>query len=303
MARANNSSYTPPTVPQVDQVGVEERAKRFTTRSIKTSAKAFGLKAVVSMMDLTTLEGKDTKGKVHMLCQKARTPTVSGDCPSTAAVCVYPPFIEYARKCLDGSGVKVAAVSTYFPSGHATLKSRLEETRMAVSAGADEIDMVISRGAFLAGEYGRVFDEISACVEASGDAHLKVIFETGELETYDKVRLASQMAIDAGAHFIKTSTGKVSPAATMPVTLVMLETVRDHYLNTGKMVGIKPAGGIRKAKQALHYLAMVKETLGDAWLSPDWFRFGASSLLNDVLMQLEKVETGHYQSPRYFSMS
>ena len=295
--------YTPPRVPQVDQVGVEERADRFCRRSIKKSAKELGLKMVVSMMDLTTLEGKDTRGKVHMLCQKARLPTLDGDCPPVAAVCVYPPFIEFSKKCLEGSGVKVAAVSTYFPSGHATIKARLEETRSAVEKGADEIDMVINRGAFLTGEYKRVYDEIAAGVEAAGDAHLKVIFETGELETYDKVRLASQIAIDAGAHFIKTSTGKITPAATMPVTLVMLETVRDHYLATGNMVGIKPAGGIRKAKQALHYLAMVKETLGDAWLSADWFRFGASSLLNDVLMQLSKVRTGYYQSDRYFTMS
>lgn len=298
-----NKTYIAPRIPQVDQVGVEERAKRFATRSIKTSAKEHGLQMTVSMMDLTTLEGKDTRGKVHMLCQKARTPLIGGECPPVAAVCVYPPFIGYAKKCLEGSGVQVAAVSTYFPSGHATLEARLEETRKAVAEGADEIDMVISRGAFLSGEYGRVFDEIAASVEAAGDAHMKVIFETGELETYDKVRLASQIAIDAGAHFIKTSTGKINPAATMPVTLVMLETVRDHYLKTGKMVGIKPAGGIRKAKQALHYLAMVKETLGDAWLSADWFRFGASSLLNDVLMQLGKVRTGHYQSDRYFTIS
>jgi len=297
------NKYFAPSVPQVDQVGVDERARRFASRSIKTSAKELGLKMTVSMMDLTTLEGKDTRGKVHMLCQKARTPMVEGDCPSVAAVCVYPPFISYAKKCLEGSGVQVAAVSTYFPSGHATLEARLEETRKAVGEGADEIDMVISRGAFLSGEYGKVYDEIAASVEAAGDAHLKVIFETGELETYDKVRLASQIGIDAGAHFIKTSTGKVSPAATMPVTLVMLETVRDHYMKTGKMVGIKPAGGIRKAKQALHYLAMVKETLGDAWLSADWFRFGASSLLNDVLMQMNKVQTGHYQSDRYFTIS
>jgi deoxyribose-phosphate aldolase len=296
-------TYSVPRVPQVDQVGVEERAQRFSSRSIKTSAKELGLKMTVSMMDLTTLEGKDTRGKVHMLCQKARMPMMEANCPPVAAVCVYPPFITYAKKCLEGSGVNVAAVSTYFPSGHGTLEARLEETRNAVGDGADEIDMVISRGAFLTGEYAKVYDEIAATVEASGDAHLKVIFETGELETYDKVRLASQIAIDAGAHFIKTSTGKVSPAATMPVTLVMLETVRDHYLKTGKMVGIKPAGGIRKAKQGLHYLAMVKETLGDAWLSADWFRFGASSLLNDVLMQLTKVRTGNYQSDRYFTMS
>jgi deoxyribose-phosphate aldolase len=298
------SDYQIPRVPSVDQIGAEERAARFTRRSIKKSAKEAGLQLVASMMDLTTLEGKDTQGKIHMLCQKARLPMVGhGSCPSVAAVCVYPPFVAYAKKCLEGSGVHVAAVATYFPSGHAVLEDRLLEIRRTVESGADEIDMVISRGLFLAGEYAQIHDEIAACVEACGDAHLKVIFETGELETYDKVRLISQIAIDAGAHFIKTSTGKVAPAATMPVTLVMLEAVRDHFLATGKMVGIKPAGGIRKAKQALHYIAMVKEVLGDAWLSPDWFRFGASSLLNDVLMQLVKVREGVYQSDRYFTIS
>ena len=297
------SQYVAPRVPSVDQVATDERAARFGSRSIKPVAKEAGLKRVISMMDLTTLEGMDTPGKVLALCQKARQPLISGACPPVAAVCVYPPLVAAARKALEGSPVKVAAVATYFPSGQCRLETRLEEVRHTVEAGADEIDMVISRGAFLAGEYAQVHDEIAATVDACGDAHLKVILETGELQTYDKVRLASQIAIDAGAHFIKTSTGKVSPAATMPVTLVMLETIRDHFLSTGKMVGMKPAGGIRKSKDALRYLAMVKETLGDAWLDPDWFRFGASSLLNDVLMQFDKLRTGRYQSDRYFSLS
>jgi deoxyribose-phosphate aldolase len=210
--------------------------------------------------------------------------------------------VRVAKEELKGSPVKIAAVSTYFPSGQATLTERLDETRRTVEAGADEIDMVISRGAFLSGSYAQVHDEIAATVEACGDAHLKVILEVGELETFDNVRLASQIAMDAGAHFIKTSTGKIKPAASIPVTLVMLEAIREHWFKTGHKVGMKPAGGIRKAKDALRYLAMVKETLGDAWLSPDWFRFGASTLLNDVLMQLAKERTGVYQSHRYFSL-
>lgn len=295
--------YRPPRVPTVDRVAADERAAKFRTRSIKTTAKTAGLHMIVSMIDLTTLEGKDTPGKVQMLCRKARQPMAGSDCPPVAAVCVYPTMVPVAVKELAGTNINIAAVATYFPSGQASLEERLDEVRRTVEAGATEIDMVISRGDFLAGEYNKVFDEVAATVEACGDAHLKVILETGELETYDNVRLASQIAIDAGAHFIKTSTGKISPAATMPVTLVMLETIRDHFIKTGKMVGMKPAGGIRDAKTALHYLAMVKETLGDAWLSPDWFRFGASSLLNDVLMQLEKQRTGRYHSDRYLSMS
>lgn len=302
-----SSSYTPPQVPLVDQVSVDERAARFTKRSIKKAAKVAGLKMVVSMMDLTTLEGADTPGKVHTLCQKALNPmaghTTVADCPTTAAVCVYPTMVGAARKVLgDKSPVKIAAVASYFPSGQASLEERVAEVRRTVDAGADEIDMVISRGAFLKGDYGYVFDEVSAVKEACGKARLKVILETGELRTYDNVRLASQISIDAGADFIKTSTGKVSPAATMPVTLVMLETIRDHFLKTGKMIAMKPAGGIRGAKLAIHYLVMVRETLGDAWLSPEWFRFGVSSLLNDVLMQLAKQATGNYQSERYFSL-
>ncbi|MGM0576964.1 MAG: deoxyribose-phosphate aldolase [Myxococcota bacterium] len=297
------STYVLPRVPPVDQVGVEERAARFATRSIKKEAKRAGLEMVVSMTDLTTLEGKDTPGRVRSLCHKARRPLGErADCPPVAAVCVYPPLVALAKRELEGSGVNVAAVATYFPSGQADLGERLDEVRRTVEAGADEIDMVISRGAFLAGEYGRVHDEIAAVNEGCGDAHLKVILEVGELETYDEVRLASRIAMDAGAHFIKTSTGKVKPAASLPVTLVMLEAIRDHYMRTGRMVGMKPAGGIRTAKDSLRYLAMVKETLGDAWLSPEWFRFGASSLLNDVLKQMAKQRTGRYQSDRYFSL-
>ncbi|TVQ95266.1 MAG: deoxyribose-phosphate aldolase [Deltaproteobacteria bacterium] len=288
--------------PTVDRVATDARAAAFTTRSIKKEAKRSGLELVISMMDLTTLEGADTPGRVRELCAKAKQPMVQAPCPPVAAVCVYPTLVPVARQELSGTGIQVAAVATYFPSGQATLQERLDEVRRAVEAGADEIDMVISRGAYLRGDLGFVYDEIASTREACGEAHLKVILETGELQTYDRVRRASDIAIAAGAHFIKTSTGKVSPAATMPVTLVMLEAIRDHYLRTGEKIGMKPAGGIRTAKQALHYLVMVKETLGDAWLTPDLFRFGASSLLNDVLMQLEKLRTGHYQSARYFSL-
>lgn len=298
------ADYRPPKVPPVDQVMVDERAARLGTRSIKKEAKEAGLRLVASMIDLTTLEGMDTPGKVRMLCRKARQP-IQGfdDVPTVAAVCVYPRLVPVAREELEGTDIHIAAVATYFPSGQVSLGERLDDVRLAVEAGADEIDMVISRGAFLAGHYGEVFEEVARTKEACGDAHLKVILETGELQTYDNVRLASQIAIDAGADFIKTSTGKVKPGATMPVTLVMLETIRDHYLRTGQMVGMKPAGGIRTAKLALRYLSMVKETLGDRWLDPDWFRFGASSLLNDVLMQIVKGQTGRYHSQRYLSMS
>lgn len=293
------------TVPTVDQVTIEERAAAFTKRSIKTGAKLAGLKMAVSMMDLTTLEGKDTPGKVAYLCRKAVQPIEAKyDVPNCAAVCVYPSMVACARKFLgEGSAVKVASVATGFPSGQYPLRTRLEETRRAVADGADEIDMVINRGAFLAGEYGLMFDEIAAIKEACGPAHLKVILETGELVTYDNVRLASQISMEAGADFIKTSTGKVQPAATIPVTLVMLEAIRDHFFATGIRIGMKPAGGIRNSKQALAYLAMVKETLGDDWLTPDLFRFGASTLLNDVLMQVVKTVDGNYQSADYFSLS
>jgi deoxyribose-phosphate aldolase len=290
-------------VSTVDQVMVEERAAAFAKRSIKTSAKLEGLKMAVSMMDLTTLEGKDTPGKVAFLCRKAMQPLDPRyKVPSCAAVCVYPNLVRPAKKFLGESGVKVASVATAFPAGLMPLKLKLEEVRSAARDGADEIDMVIDRGVFLAGDHGRIFDEIVATREACGAAHLKVILETGELLTYDNVRIASEIAMRAGADFIKTSTGKVSPAATMPVTLVMLEAIRDYFYETGIRIGMKPAGGIRTAKQALAYLVMVKETLGDDWLTPDLFRFGASTLVNDVLMQIVKNVDGNYQSLDYFSL-
>lgn len=288
----------------VDQVMVEERASAFAKRSIKSGAKVTGLKMVVSMMDLTTLEGKDTPGKIAYLCRKALQPADARlQVPSCAAVCVYPSMVRHARHFLGPHApVKVASVATGFPSGQFPLRSRLEEVRRAAGEGADEIDMVIDRGAFLVGEYARVFDEIAATKTTCGRAHLKVILETGELVTYDHVRLASRLAMEAGADFIKTSTGKVSPAATLPVTLVMLEAIRDYFFATGIRVGMKPAGGIRTAKQALAYLVMLKETLGDDWLTPALFRFGASTLLNDVLMQIAKAADGRYQSSDYFSL-
>ena len=290
--------------PTVDKVMVEQRAESFQKRSIKNEAKLAGLKLTVSMMDLTTLEGMDTPGKVRHLCAKALAPMEAHyGCPTVAAVCVYPTFVKTAKLLTAGSGVKVASVATAFPSGQSPLKIKLEDVKFAVREGADEIDMVIDRGAFLAGEYSRVFDEIAAVREACGAAHLKVILETGELKTYDNVRLASEIAMRAGGHFIKTSTGKISPAATLPVTLVMLEAIRDYFYDTGEMIGMKPAGGIRTAKEALQYLVMVKETLGAAWLSPDWFRFGASSLLTDVNMQLAKMADGHYQRSEEMSMA
>jgi len=283
---------------------VEERAGAFAKRSIKTSAKLAGLKLAISMMDLTTLEGKDTPGKVAYLCRKALQPAAPKyGVPPCAAVCVYPNMVKYARKFLgDGSPVKVASVATGFPSGQYPLRTKLDEVRRAVGDSADEIDMVIDRGAFLDGDYAKVFDEIASVKEASGPAHLKVILETGELVTYDNVRLASEIAMQAGADFIKTSTGKIQPAATMPVTLVMLEAIRDHFFATGVRIGMKPAGGIRNAKQALAYLVMVKETLGDDWLTPDRFRFGASTLVNDVLMQIARTVDGNYQGSDYFSL-
>ena len=286
----------------IDQVGVEERCARFTTRSIKKDTKVQGLKMVLSMIDLTTLEGKDTEGKVKQMCYKAtHLHDVLPGLPTTAAVCVYPSMVKVAKDALKNTNVKVASVATAFPSGQSTREIKILDTKFAVENGADEIDMVISRGEFLKGNYNFVFDEIAAIKEACGKARLKVIFETGELSTLDNVRKASEIAIYAGADFIKTSTGKISPAATMPVTLVMLETIRDYYYKTGIMIGMKPAGGISTAKSALHYLVMVKETLGMAWLSNEWFRFGASSLANDVLMQLMKEATGVYQSSDYFS--
>ncbi|MBE2230964.1 MAG: deoxyribose-phosphate aldolase [Chitinophagaceae bacterium] len=288
--------------PRIDQVGVEERAARFTKRSIKNESKKDGLRLVLNMIDLTTLEGKDTEGKVRQLCYKARHPhDALPGLPAVAAVCVYPSMVKTAKKALEGSGIKVASVATAFPSGQAPRDIKLRDTRYAVANGADEVDMVISRGKFHEGEYNFVFDEIAAIKEACGQARLKVILETGELGTYDKIRRASDIAMYAGADFIKTSTGKIQPAATLPVTLVMLEAIRDFYNKTGKMTGMKPAGGISKSKLALHYLVMVKEVLGDDWLTNEWFRFGASSLANDVLMQLVKMETGQYQAGNYFS--
>jgi len=289
--------------PRVDQVGIEERASRFTKRSIKKESKVEGLKLVLSMIDLTTLEGKDTPGKVKQLCYKAKhlLDTYEG-LPTVAAVCVYPSMVRVAKKSLGDSDIKIASVATAFPSGQAAMKVKIEDTRFAVGEGADEVDMVISRGKFLAGEYNFVFDEIAAIKEACGEARLKVILETGELSTFDKVRRASDIAMYAGADFIKTSTGKVQPAATIPVTLVMLEAIRDYYYSTGKMIGMKPAGGISKSKLALHYLVMLNEVLGEDWMNNHWFRFGASSLANDVLMQLVKEKTGVYQSGDYFAI-
>ena len=291
-------------VPTIDQVMVEERAAAFTKRSIKTSTKLAGLKMAVSMMDLTTLEGKDTPGKVAYLCRKALQPIEAKyDVPNCGAVCVYPNMVKYARKFLgENSPVRVASVATGFPSGQVPLRVKLEETRRAAGDGANEIDMVIDRGAFLCGDYAKVFDEIVSVKEACGPAHLKVILETGELVTYDNVRLASEIAMQAGGDFIKTSTGKVNPAATIPVTLVMLEAIRDYFFATGIRIGMKPAGGIRTSKQALAYLVMVKETLGDDWLNPQMFRFGASTLVNDLLMQIAKQVDGNYQSSDYFSL-
>lgn len=260
------------------------------------------LTLALSMMDLTTLEGMDTPGKVIQLCQKAKEPYAGlPDLPSVAAVCVYPNMVSVAQKTLRGTDINVASVATAFPSGMSTLEAKLEETKKAVEDGADEVDMVISRGEFLRDNYGYVYDEIAAIKEACGEAHLKVILETGELQTYENVRKASDLAMHAGADFIKTSTGKVKPAATQPVTLVMLEAIRDFYYDTSQKVGMKPAGGIRKAKQALQYLVLVKETVGAGWLTPEYFRFGASSLANDLLMQIVKQKTGVYQSADYFS--
>ncbi|HMO31997.1 MAG TPA: deoxyribose-phosphate aldolase [Lacibacter sp.] len=289
--------------PRVDQVGIEERAARVTKRSIKKDSKRNALLLALNMIDLTTLEGKDTTGKVQQLCYKARhLHDAYPGLPTVAAVCVYPSMVKTAKTALGDSGIKVASVATAFPSGQAPRDIKIRDTRYAVDNGADEVDMVISRGKYLEGEYNFVFDEIAAVKEACGAARLKVILETGELGSYDKVRRASDIAMYAGADFIKTSTGKISPAATLPVTLVMLEAIRDFYYTTGKMIAMKPAGGISRSKLALHYLVMVKEILGEAWLTNEWFRFGASSLANDILMQLVKEQTGRYQSKDYFSI-
>ena len=302
----------------VDAVMVDQRAASFTKRSIKTDSKRAGLRLAISMLDLTTLEGKDSPEKVRSLCRKAMQPyegEVDPPLPAVAAVCVYPSLVAIAKDALAGSTVKVASVATGFPSGQYPLDVRLRDVREAIDAGADEIDMVINRGAFLAGHIDVVVDEIRQVKSACGRAHLKIILETGELETYDHIRRASDLAIEAAASvpgaslmadgevFIKTSTGKVQPAATMPVTLIMLEAIRDHFLATGVRIGMKPAGGIRTAKQALHYLVMVKETLGEVWLTPRLFRFGASTLLNDLLRQLLAQSRGRYMAMHDFSES
>src|SRR4051812_31313081 len=290
-------------VTAVDEVGVEERVDALRKRSIKKASKVWALELAIRMMDLTTLEGKDTPGKVRAMCVKAMHP-LPGDptIPSVAAVCIYPSLIAECKEALRGSSVKIASVATAFPSGQSFRSIKVAEVREAVAAGADEIDMVIDRGAFLSGDYATVFDEIVEVKAACGEAHLKVILETGELETFDNVRRASILAMAAGADFIKTSTGKVNPAATLPVTLVMLEAIRDFEKATGRAVGMKPAGGIRTAKDAIQYLVVLYETLGPRWMTPDRFRFGASSLLNDVLMQIEKERTGRYQRPDDFTL-
>ena len=294
--------FSIPPSPSVDAVGIDDRINRITSRSIKKEAKMEGLKLTLSMIDLTTLEGQDTELKVKQLCAKAmHLHEAAPELPNVAAICVYPSLVKVAKATLGKSGINVASVATYFPSGQADLKVKLDDVKHAVSEGADEIDMVISRGKFHQGEYNYVYDEIAAVKEACGKSRLKVILETGELGNLDSIRKASDIAIYAGADFIKTSTGKIPKAATLPVTCVMLEAIRDYYYKTGIMVGMKPAGGISKAKLALHYLVLVKETLGVDWLDNKWFRFGASSLANDVLMQYMKQKTGAYQSPDYFS--
>ena len=286
----------------IDAVGIQERVTRICTRSIKRESKLQALDLALRMMDLTTLEGSDSDGKVRQLCNKALRPyTELPNIPSVAAVCVYPNRVALAKNILKNSSISVASVATAFPSGMSSLQIKLDDTEYAVSEGADEIDMVISRGAFLSGEYTRVYDEIAQIKQACGSAHLKVILETGELGSLENIRMASDLAMKAGADFIKTSTGKISPAASMPVVLVMLQAIRDNYNSTGVKVGMKPAGGIRSSKQAIQYLGMVKETLGIDWLNPSLFRFGASSLANDVLMQWVKEKTGRYQSLNYFS--
>jgi len=294
-------------LPGVDQVGAEARAAGLGTRSIKTTAKAWAIDTAIGMIDLTTLEGADTEGKVRSLCAKAKNPDPSDQsAPRVAAVCVYNDLVPVAVDALQGTGIHVAAVATAFPSGRASMEVKLADTRDAIKNGADEIDMVIDRGAFLSGRYLQVFEEIAAikavCTEDGANAHLKVIMETGELVTYDNVRRASWLSMLAGGDFIKTSTGKVSPAATLPVTMIMLEAVRDWRELTGQMVGVKPAGGIKTTKDAMKYLVMVNEIAGEDWIDPDWFRFGASSLLNDLLLQRQKLATGHYSGADYVTI-
>lgn len=289
-------------IPKIDQVGVEERVARFKTRSIKKESKMQGLKLALNMIDLTTLEGKDTEGKVKQMCYKAQhVATHIPGLPTVAAVCVYPNHVKTAVRELENTRIKVASVATAFPSGNSNRKVKIADTKLAVTHGADEVDMVISRGKFLEGEYNFVHDEIAQVKEACGTARLKVILETGELSTLDNVRIASEIAIAAGADFIKTSTGKVAPAATMEVTYVMLQTIADYYDRTGKMIGMKPAGGISNAKLALQYLVMLNETLGEQWMTNEWFRFGASSLANDIILQIAKQKSGVYYSGDYIS--
>jgi deoxyribose-phosphate aldolase len=292
-----------PRIGSVDQVAVEERAASLARRSIKRDAKLFALDLAVRMMDLTTLEGQDTPGKIAALASKAIRPDpADATVPSVAAICVYPNLVPTAVEKVAGSSVKVASVATAFPSGQAPTHLKVAEVLEVVEMGADEVDMVIDRGAFLSGRYAKVYDEIVQVKEAAGAAHLKVILEVGELGTYDNVRRASLLAMAAGADFIKTSTGKLPQAATLPVTLVMLEAIRDVHHETGRKVGMKPAGGIRQSKQAVQYLVQLHETLGAEWLTPDLYRLGASTLLNDVLMQIRKEKTGVYQSPDYFTI-
>jgi deoxyribose-phosphate aldolase len=287
----------------IDQSGVEERVRRFQSRSVKGEAKMTALRLALSMTDLTTLEGKDTEGKISQLCHKALFPCPDlPDLPCVAAVCVYPNHVAQAKKQLSFTPVKVASVATAFPSGNSDRNQKLQEVRLAIDAGADEVDMVISRGKFLQGEYAFVEDEIAAVKAACGEIRLKVILETGEIGPLEKIRLASDIAMAAGADFIKTSTGKIQPAATLPVTLVMLDAIADYHRKSGRMVGMKPAGGISTAKTALHYLVMLQETLGGAWMQPDWFRFGASSLVNDIVLQLLKQSQGAYASKDYISI-
>jgi len=303
MIKTKNNKFDWTNTPSVDKVGVEERVARFQTRSIKTESKMQGLRMALNMIDLTTLEGKDTPNKVKQMCYKAlHLHDAHPGLPTVAAVCVYPSMVKVAKDVVRNSLVKVASVATAFPSGQSTFEIKLADTKFAVDQGADEIDMVISRGKFLSGDYNFVFDEIASIKEVCGKARLKVILETGELVTLDNVRKASDIAIYAGADFIKTSTGKIQPAATMQVTYTMLMAIKDYYDKTGIMIGMKPAGGISTSKLALHNLVMVKETVGEAWLTNEWFRFGASSLANDVLMQILKAETGVYQSSNYFSI-
>jgi deoxyribose-phosphate aldolase len=290
-------------LPGVDRVGAEARAAMLASRSIKTTAKQWAIDAAISMIDLTTLEGQDTPGKVRALCAKARHPDPADPAtPAVAAVCVYPDLAHVAAEELKGTGIHVASVATAFPSGRTSLEVKLADVKYAVASGADEVDMVIDRGAFLAGNYQAVYDEIVAVKQAAGESHLKVILETGELLTYDNVRRASWLAMLAGADFIKTSTGKVQPAATLPVTMIMLEAVRDFRDVHGRQVGVKPAGGIRTSKDAIRYLVLVNETAGEDWLDPAWFRLGASSLLNDLLMQRTRMNTGRYSGPDYFTL-